>query len=173
MRQAGSACQVLTLHCNSVPQCCSASQAFRCQKRPVLRGALPIKRQRTAASQQTQTANDTLDETPRSASARPEPPTVHGELQKGATARTARALPQAVPTTLQAAGDDASEAEVRSEEACSVPERGAGSQKGRQVATVARLRALMGCPPKGVPEKLGDRPLRLILVGHNPSDHAW
>jgi len=25
----------------------------------------------------------------------------------------------------------------------------------------------------GVPEKLGDHPLRLIIVGHNPSDHAW
>ncbi len=28
-------------------------------------------------------------------------------------------------------------------------------------------------PPAGVPEKLGDRPLRLIIVGHNPSAHAW
>lgn len=28
-------------------------------------------------------------------------------------------------------------------------------------------------PPKGVPELLGNAPLRLILVGHNPSDHAW
>lgn len=25
----------------------------------------------------------------------------------------------------------------------------------------------------GVPEKLGDAPLRLIIVGHNPSEHAW
>jgi len=25
----------------------------------------------------------------------------------------------------------------------------------------------------GVPEKLGEHPLRLIIVGHNPSDHAW
>lgn len=25
----------------------------------------------------------------------------------------------------------------------------------------------------GVPERLGDQPLRLIIVGHNPSDHAW
>ncbi|GIL42815.1 hypothetical protein Vafri_192 [Volvox africanus] len=28
-------------------------------------------------------------------------------------------------------------------------------------------------PPPGVPEKLGDRPLRLVIVGHNPSAHAW
>lgn len=25
----------------------------------------------------------------------------------------------------------------------------------------------------GLPEKLGDAPLRLIIVGHNPSEHAW
>ncbi|GMH40337.1 hypothetical protein BSKO_08241 [Bryopsis sp. KO-2023] len=25
----------------------------------------------------------------------------------------------------------------------------------------------------GLPEKLGDSPLRLVIVGHNPSDHAW
>ncbi|KAG2442614.1 hypothetical protein HXX76_002699 [Chlamydomonas incerta] len=25
----------------------------------------------------------------------------------------------------------------------------------------------------GVPEKLGDAPLRLVIVGHNPSEHAW
>lgn len=25
----------------------------------------------------------------------------------------------------------------------------------------------------GLPEKLGDLPLRLIIIGHNPSDHAW
>ena len=24
----------------------------------------------------------------------------------------------------------------------------------------------------GVPERLGDRPLRLVIVGHNPSEHA-
>jgi hypothetical protein len=28
-------------------------------------------------------------------------------------------------------------------------------------------------PPGGVPEKLGEQPLRLIIIGHNPSDHAW
>ncbi|PNH04627.1 hypothetical protein TSOC_009204 [Tetrabaena socialis] len=28
-------------------------------------------------------------------------------------------------------------------------------------------------PPAGVPEKLGDAPLRLVIVGHNPSAHAW
>jgi hypothetical protein len=28
-------------------------------------------------------------------------------------------------------------------------------------------------PPGGVPEKLGEGPLRLIIIGHNPSDHAW
>lgn len=25
----------------------------------------------------------------------------------------------------------------------------------------------------GLPEKLGSEPLRLIIVGHNPSEHAW
>jgi hypothetical protein len=25
----------------------------------------------------------------------------------------------------------------------------------------------------GVPERLGDMPLRLMIVGNNPSDHAW
>lgn len=28
-------------------------------------------------------------------------------------------------------------------------------------------------PGIGVPEALGDQPLRLIIVGSNPSDHAW
>lgn len=28
-------------------------------------------------------------------------------------------------------------------------------------------------PAKGLPEKLGDQPLRLIIVGHNPSETAW
>ncbi|WIA35650.1 hypothetical protein OEZ86_004062 [Tetradesmus obliquus] len=32
--------------------------------------------------------------------------------------------------------------------------------------------ALTG-PSKGLPEKLGAAPLRLILIGHNPSEHAW
>lgn len=26
---------------------------------------------------------------------------------------------------------------------------------------------------KGLPERLGDMPLRLIVGGNNPSDHAW
>lgn len=26
---------------------------------------------------------------------------------------------------------------------------------------------------KGLPERLGDKPLRLIIGGNNPSDHAW
>ena len=28
-------------------------------------------------------------------------------------------------------------------------------------------------PGTGVPEALGDQPLRLMVVGSNPSDHAW
>lgn len=28
-------------------------------------------------------------------------------------------------------------------------------------------------PPKGLPPKLGERALRLIIVGHNPSEQAW
>ena len=26
---------------------------------------------------------------------------------------------------------------------------------------------------KGLPERLGDKPLRLVIGGNNPSDHAW
>ncbi|GLC44399.1 uracil DNA N-glycosylase Thp1 [Pleodorina starrii] len=49
------------------------------------------------------------------------------------------------------------------------------SQAGASAARVraARAAAVASGPPRGVPEKLGDRPLRLIVVGHNPSAHAW
>lgn len=48
----------------------------------------------------------------------------------------------------------------------------------RKAATVVKAEAdpiaVDGQPaPAGVPELLGDAPLRLVLVGHNPSDHAW
>ena len=56
-----------------------------------------------------------------------------------------------------------------------------GSGVGQQAGTAARIEVagvaaatyVKGSKPRGLPEKLGDRPLRLILVGHNPSDHAW
>lgn len=34
-------------------------------------------------------------------------------------------------------------------------------------------RALPGGPPKGLGPKFGKQPLRLLIVGHNPSAHAW
>ena len=48
-----------------------------------------------------------------------------------------------------------------------------GSAARIEVAGVAAATHVKGSKPRGLPEKLGDRPLRLILVGHNPSDHAW
>ncbi len=54
---------------------------------------------------------------------------------------------------------------------------GVGQQAGNAariaVAGVAAATYVKGSKPRGLPEKLGDRPLRLMLVGHNPSDHAW
>jgi len=45
------------------------------------------------------------------------------------------------------------------------------SVKRKHGSKVEQLPSLQDAP--GVPEKLGDHPLRLIIVGHNPSDHAW
>ena len=45
------------------------------------------------------------------------------------------------------------------------------SAKRKRNSKADQLRSLQDAP--GVPEKLGDQPLRLIIVGHNPSDHAW
>ena len=45
------------------------------------------------------------------------------------------------------------------------------SVKRKRGSKVEQLPSLKDAP--GVPEKLGDHPLRLIIVGHNPSDHAW
>jgi len=45
------------------------------------------------------------------------------------------------------------------------------SVKRKHGGKVEQLPSLQDAP--GVPEKLGDHPLRLIIVGHNPSDHAW
>ncbi len=49
----------------------------------------------------------------------------------------------------------------------------AGGAARLEVAGVAAATYVKGSKPRGLPEKLGDRPLRLMLVGHNPSDHAW
>ena len=45
------------------------------------------------------------------------------------------------------------------------------SAKRKRSSKTDQLPSLQDAP--GVPEKLGDQPLRLIIVGHNPSDHAW
>ena len=45
------------------------------------------------------------------------------------------------------------------------------SAKRKRRSKVDELPSLQDAP--GVPERLGDQPLRLIIVGHNPSDHAW
>ena len=47
-----------------------------------------------------------------------------------------------------------------------------GSRTKRKRGSKAdQLPSLQDAP--GLPEKLGDQPLRLVIVGHNPSDHAW
>lgn len=43
--------------------------------------------------------------------------------------------------------------------------------KRKRSSKADQLPSLQDAP--GLPEKLGDQPLRLIIVGHNPSDHAW
>ena len=45
------------------------------------------------------------------------------------------------------------------------------SAKRKRRSKLDELPSLQDAP--GVPERLGDQPLRLIIVGHNPSDHAW
>ena len=45
------------------------------------------------------------------------------------------------------------------------------SAKRKRSSKADQLPSLQDAP--GVPEKLGDKPLRLVIVGHNPSDHAW
>jgi len=50
----------------------------------------------------------------------------------------------------------------------------AGSGKGADRRSNApRGKVDKALPVAGLPEKLGDAPLRLIIVGHNPSEHAW
>ena len=54
--------------------------------------------------------------------------------------------------------------------------RSSGRDRGSTAAQASRD---AGKPPSeaaaegGLAEKLGDRPLRLVIVGHNPSAHAW
>lgn len=47
----------------------------------------------------------------------------------------------------------------------------ASATKHKRSSKADELPSLQDAP--GLPEKLGDQPLRLIIVGHNPSDHAW
>lgn len=47
----------------------------------------------------------------------------------------------------------------------------ASATKRKRSSKADELPSLQDAP--GLPEKLGDQPLRLIIVGHNPSDHAW
>ncbi len=52
-----------------------------------------------------------------------------------------------------------------------VPASATPPQKRKRSRKADQLPSLQDAP--GVPEKLGDQPLRLVIVGHNPSDHAW
>ena len=45
------------------------------------------------------------------------------------------------------------------------------SSKRKRSSKAQPLPPLQEAP--GLPEKLGDQALRLVIVGHNPSDHAW
>lgn len=49
----------------------------------------------------------------------------------------------------------------------------ATADTGGSSATSTSLTLLPPPTPGGLLEKLGSSPLRLIIVGHNPSDHAW
>ena len=54
------------------------------------------------------------------------------------------------------------------------PKNSTNSQRETKGATADNPRpANATASEPGVPEKLGQEPLRLILVGHNPSAHAW
>ncbi|GLI69099.1 hypothetical protein VaNZ11_013645 [Volvox africanus] len=66
-----------------------------------------------------------------------------------------------------AAGSDATSSGRRTRSGSSKPSTSASPSPSLLV------RGPRGVPPRGVPEKLGDRPLRLVIVGHNPSAHAW
>lgn len=61
-----------------------------------------------------------------------------------------------------------SEAQTTSRNTTDVPTK---VVKRKRSSKADPLPSLQDAP--GLPEKLGDQPLRLIIVGHNPSDHAW
>lgn len=47
----------------------------------------------------------------------------------------------------------------------------AGVQLSKRKLSEAEILAIPGLP--GLPDLLGDRPLRLLIGGNNPSEHAW
>lgn len=52
--------------------------------------------------------------------------------------------------------------------------RSGGSASPAAAPTPQQPAPAGGPPAAGLAlEKLGDQPLRLVIVGHNPSDHAW
>lgn len=47
----------------------------------------------------------------------------------------------------------------------------AGVQLSKRKLSEAEILAIPGLP--GLPDLLGDHPLRLLIGGNNPSEHAW
>ena len=52
------------------------------------------------------------------------------------------------------------------------PGQGKREERERAKAARTKLMAEISSLP-GIPAKLGDNPLRLLIVGTNPSEHAW
>lgn len=78
--------------------------------------------------------------------------------------------------TLSAAAKDVEASAVEKQPAAAPARRPAAKRKAAPLSKATPAPAAGAepqPPPTGVPELLGDAPLRLILVGHNPSDHAW
>lgn len=79
---------------------------------------------------------------------------------KAAAARAATSLPDQAAVAVAAA----------------TPPRAAKRrrQEGGGGAAAEAPQAAAAKPPAGLAlEKMGDQPLRLVIVGHNPSEHAW
>ncbi|KAG2499959.1 hypothetical protein HYH03_002244 [Edaphochlamys debaryana] len=95
-----------------------------------------------------------------SGSASSPPPSSTGARAPGPLESGPLAQPQTGPATPQAA---------RRPRAASASNPAAPATSP---ATAAAAAAAAGAAP-GVLEKLGDAPLRLVVVGHNPSAHAW
>ena len=98
-----------------------------------------------------------------------------GTAANGSSAKEARSPAARSPSGAAAAAIEAVSIEEAREEVdgADQPRTAAGGAGGISVAEVAAATYVKGSKPRGLPEKLGDMPLRLILVGHNPSEHAW